>query len=976
GNTLNKCIIYLLIRSFKPFPTSEIHQVEILTHTKKGKGKAYEYSESSNEQLNHIQCATNKLPTNIKISTEHNTPVVSPEDDSSDEYMPLPLSMKRPRKARDRSLKTTIQNNDATKISNRSEVTNRKLMPKSSSIGYYSLPGEIQEDENLELFDEDISEVDEDRIPCRTLDNFVIYDVANSNQLVTIERIDDEGRELRASGIVRAIMVSGGDPDIDENVDTEEQDNEDFEIDENGDLNQVDEFPILSVKLSTIFFWEVQLVDDGMSAIWLRTQYAWYKLVRPTEDYEKYYLPVFKRIRLANMLITKMVSQTETTYEQFIATMNQHQSSSLTSENIRVNFCETDITKNIDYICEEISVYLEDQEDYSILNSPLFHRLVEIRNKDENGRKYREPQLVDVRDSATRKTIRKIKKSKLAENPACVTPHIRNLTVGLFTRHIVMPKHLNTTMTAMEEIKPLGDSEPSIEIENTIYKTVSQRKKYKLSEGREVKWLGESIGTLRSKTYYSCAGIGEIELTIGDCVQLNSDFTEPNYARIQYMYQDTLGINYFHGRTLFHGRQTIMEEVSHPFELFLVDQCNTWNMSSIIARCRLTLLGLDEPEPQQRPEPDLYFYRFWYDPSSLTFEDVYNHELNPGKRTKLKNCFSCEHEHQESEKQYPRSLNEKHISGFKYKGYEYHLSDYVYLIPSAPSGPYDIGQIVELICSSGDMRDLRRVRVRCLVRCDTLLSKYKEKTPQTRFERKDTRELFITEQYLTLSIDRLEGTCWVQHKDTIADLDSYKDQADTFYISGQREFKQGTGPLEDVPVSSIENCALCKSAREKAHDKFKKLQKSRGPLTALDIFSGCGGLTCGLKQSGIVETKYAIEFYSSAALSFEKNFPQAKVYNQCANLLLDRAIAIHHRGETFPPVKDHMNRIMPEMPAPDTIDFVYCGPPCQGFSGINRFKKADDVKNSLIATSLSYVDFYKPEYFLLENVRGLLAYLG
>jgi site-specific DNA-cytosine methylase len=46
----------------------------------------------------------------------------------------------------------------------------------------------------------------------------------------------------------------------------------------------------------------------------------------------------------------------------------------------------------------------------------------------------------------------------------------------------------------------------------------------------------------------------------------------------------------------------------------------------------------------------------------------------------------------------------------------------------------------------------------------------------------------------------------------------------------------------------------------------------------------------------------------------------------------------------------------------------------QGFSGINRFKKTNDIKNSLIATYLSYVDFYRPEYFLLENVRGLLVH--
>ncbi|KAJ2826728.1 hypothetical protein FBU31_003364 [Coemansia sp. 'formosensis'] len=62
------------------------------------------------------------------------------------------------------------------------------------------------------------------------------------------------------------------------------------------------------------------------------------------------------------------------------------------------------------------------------------------------------------------------------------------------------------------------------------------------------------------------------------------------------------------------------------------------------------------------------------------------------------------------------------------------------------------------------------------------------------------------------------------------------------------------------------------------------------------------------------------------------------------------------------------------MPQPGDVDFIYCGPPCQGFSRCNRFIKADDIKTSLVANALSYVDFYRPTYFLLENVRGLLSY--
>lgn len=38
------------------------------------------------------------------------------------------------------------------------------------------------------------------------------------------------------------------------------------------------------------------------------------------------------------------------------------------------------------------------------------------------------------------------------------------------------------------------------------------------------------------------------------------------------------------------------------------------------------------------------------------------------------------------------------------------------------------------------------------------------------------------------------------------------------------------------------------------------------------------------------------------------------------------------------------------------------------------YKEADDIKSRLIVTTLSQVDFLRPEYFYLENVPGFLRY--
>lgn len=66
--------------------------------------------------------------------------------------------------------------------------------------------------------------------------------------------------------------------------------------------------------------------------------------------------------------------------------------------------------------------------------------------------------------------------------------------------------------------------------------------------------------------------------------------------------------------------------------------------------------------------------------------------------------------------------------------------------------------------------------------------------------------------------------------------------------------------------------------------------------------------------------------------------------------------------------------LMWENPNIDFREVLYGGPPCQDFSGCNRYNNADSIKNSLLTTFLSYVDHYRPKYFLLENVRGLLKH--
>nr|XP_027193098.1 DNA (cytosine-5)-methyltransferase 1-like [Cicer arietinum] len=49
---------------------------------------------------------------------------------------------------------------------------------------------------------------------------------------------------------------------------------------------------------------------------------------------------------------------------------------------------------------------------------------------------------------------------------------------------------------------------------------------------------------------------------------------------------------------------------------------------------------------------------------------------------------------------------------------------------------------------------------------------------------------------------------------------------------------------------------------------------------------------------------------------------------------------------------------------------------CQGFSGMNRFNTStwSKVQCEMILAFLSFADYFRPRYFLLENVRNFVSF--
>jgi DNA (cytosine-5)-methyltransferase 1 len=124
---------------------------------------------------------------------------------------------------------------------------------------------------------------------------------------------------------------------------------------------------------------------------------------------------------------------------------------------------------------------------------------------------------------------------------------------------------------------------------------------------------------------------------------------------------------------------------------------------------------------------------------------------------------------------------------------------------------------------------------------------------------------------------------------------------------------------------------------------------------AIDLFSGCGGLTQGLKSAGF-RVVAAIELNSKARSIYSDNHP-------------DVWLAGEDIRQTDPSELLRTLKLKPGQ-----LDLVAGCPPCQAFSRIrkrNRLRTASDERNKLIDEFGRFVLTMLPKRIMLENVPGV-----
>lgn len=131
--------------------------------------------------------------------------------------------------------------------------------------------------------------------------------------------------------------------------------------------------------------------------------------------------------------------------------------------------------------------------------------------------------------------------------------------------------------------------------------------------------------------------------------------------------------------------------------------------------------------------------------------------------------------------------------------------------------------------------------------------------------------------------------------------------------------------------------------------------RTRAIPRAIDLFSGCGGLTLGLKLAGF-KVLSAVEIDPLAVETYKANHNEVLVKQKNIRKLSPRQLRHELKIEQ------------------GELDLLAGCPPCQGFSTLrtrNGAKRNNDSRNKLVDEMLRFAREFKPKAIMMENVPRL-----
>lgn len=172
--------------------------------------------------------------------------------------------------------------------------------------------------------------------------------------------------------------------------------------------------------------------------------------------------------------------------------------------------------------------------------------------------------------------------------------------------------------------------------------------------------------------------------------------------------------------------------------------------------------------------------------------------------------------------------------------------------------------------------------------------------------------------------------------------------------------RQTSFDFEKIPSAKEDEVNWADISKEMKEIDAWKNPSNLTEYNFIDLFTGAGGLSCGLTMAGFKPVG-SVEILDSAIKTYRRNFSEN-----------------HHFGEVVESrdIREESVKLdLIEKVKGKHIHLIAGGFPCQGFSMAGN-RIVDDERNSLYREMLNIVSRIKPDFVLMENVEGLRSMLG
>ncbi|KAL2231357.1 UNVERIFIED_CONTAM: DNA (cytosine-5)-methyltransferase 1B [Sesamum indicum] len=785
----------------------------------------------------------------------------------------------------------------------------------------------------------------------------------------------------------------------------------------------------IPVFLSAIKEWVIEF-GSSMISISIRTDMAWYRLGKPSKQYAPWYEQVLKTARLAISIITLLKDQIRVARLSFADVIKRisdftKDHPAFISSNAEV--VERYVVVHGQIILQQFSEYPDDTIKKCAFVVGLTKKMEEKHHtkwlvKKKKLLQRNEPNL------NPRAAIGPVVSRRKAMQ-ATTTRLINRIWGGYYSNYL--PEESNEGIHCekeVDEIEELEENEEDDALEEKLVvpdktQTPSSRtRQNKSSSGsKEVKWDGESVGKLPTgEVLYKRAIVHGDEIAVRGAVLLQDDEDDfPAIYLIEYMFEKIDGSKMFHGRMMQRGCQTVLGNTANEREIFLTNECMDFQLEEVMQSVHVDIRSMpwghqhrkenavadkiDRARAEERKKkglPTEYYCKSLYWPEKGAFFALSYGSMGLGSGA----CHACKLKGADSDRE--KFKLDASLACFMYHGTKYSIHDYVYVSPYYFSSEreaeifkggrnvglkaYAICQLLE-ICDNKQSKHIDassvRVKVRRFFRPEDISS---EKAYSS-----DIREVYYSEEMHTVPVDVIEGRCEIRKKSDLGPqgvplISDHVFFCEYLYDPSKGSIKQlpshiklrySTRQLNDDSTSRKKG--KCKEGEIDSESAKMKEASEGNRLSTLDIFAGCGGLSEGLEQSGVSFAKWAIEYEEAAGDAFKLNHPGSLVFVNNCNVILravmqkcgdaDDCISTAEAAELAASLDQTE---LDNLPLPGQVDFINGGPPCQGFSGMNRFNQStwSKVQCEMILAFLSFADYYRPKFFLLENVRNFVSF--